>query len=179
MSGWAASAAGFGPLEVALAALVALVGALLIHNLGRGRRGLPVSDDRVMPPASAPVGETDLPELRAAMHDAARRMDLPERLLPRLALPAGNEGDFVYREAATYVYCALERGTRIAEYRSDALDELLYRVFKDRAWTRTYVGLIGQELSPQEHDTRLRAGQLELLGKADPAWADRLRGDSE
>jgi len=161
MNGWAASAAGFGPLEVALAALVALVGALIIHNWPGRKRTLP--------------GSARLPGVRQAMTDAARRMDLPERLLPALALPSSREGDFIYRQGNEYVYASFERGSCLSEHRTTDLDDLLYRVFKDRAWTRTYMDLIGQDLPPEDHAARLTEGQLALLEKADPRWAARLR----
>lgn len=178
-SGWAASVAGFGPLEVALAALVALVGALVIHNWP-GRKRSPPVDDRIAAPLPA-TGRSDfdvsLPEVRSAMLAAASRMGLPEHLLPRIAAPSGGEGDFVYRDGADYVYCALERGSPISEHRTTDLDDLLYRVFRDRAWTRTYVGLIGQDLSEKDHAARLAEGQLALLEQADPRWAERLRAE--
>lgn len=161
MNGWAASAAGFGPLEVALAALVALVGALIIHNWPGRKR--------------TPPGSARLPGVRQAMTEAARRMDLPERLLPALALPASREGDFIYRQGNEYVYASFERGTCMSEHRTHDLDDLLYRVFKDRAWTRNYMDLMGQDLSPEDHAARLAEGQLALLEKADPRWAARLR----
>jgi hypothetical protein len=178
-SGWALRAADAGPLTVVLVALVALVGALVIHNWP-GRRRRPPVDDRTVAPSQTAVGKdlsVSLPEVHARMIETARRMELPEHLLPRIATPGGGEGDFVYRDDADYVYCALERGSRISEHRATEVDDLLYRVFKDRAWTRTYVSLIGQDLSEQDHAARLAEGQLALLGKADPRWAERLRAE--
>ncbi len=163
MRGWALNAADAGPLSVLVVALVALVGALLIHNLSRRNQ--------------APNGSARLPGVRQTMIAAARRMDLPEHLLPALALPSSREGDFVYRQANQYVYCSFERGTQIFEHRTANVDDLLYRVFKDRAWTRTYVGLIGQDVPQEEHAARLAAGQEALLELADPRWAQRLRAE--
>jgi hypothetical protein len=162
---WAMSAADFGPWTVALVALVALVGALLIHNFSRRPKRLP---------PTAAGGHADLPELRAAMRAAASRMDLPERLLPAIARPTGADGDFIYRDGSGYVYCSIERGTPLFEHRSADPEDLLYRVFRDRAWTRTYMDLIGQDLSPQEHAARLSKGQEALLAKAQPRWAERF-----
>lgn len=178
-SGWALRAADAGPLTIVLVALVALVGALVIHNW-LGRRRSAAVDDRTVAPlqtATATDISVSLPEVQARMMAAAVRMGLPEHLLPRIAMPGGGEGDFVYRDGADYVYCALERGSRISEHRTAEVDELLYRVFKDRAWTRTYVNLIGQELSEEEHAARLAEGQLALLEQADPRWAERLRAE--
>lgn len=161
MGGWALNAADAGPLTVVLVALVALVGALIIHAFSR--RG------------TMPSGSARLPGVRQAMTDAARRMDLPERLLPALALPSSREGDFIFRQGNEYVYASYERGSCMSEYRTTDLDDLLYRVFKDRAWTRTYMDLMRQDLSPEDHAARLAEGQLALLEKADPRWAARLR----
>jgi hypothetical protein len=176
-SGWALRAADAGPLTVVLVALAALVLALAIHNWP-GRKRRPPVDDRTAAPLPV-TGRNDLavslPDLHAQMLAAARRMELPEHLLPRIAMPGGGEGDFIYRDGADFVYCSLERGSRISEHRTAEVDELLYRVFKDRAWTRTYVGLIGQDLSPEDHAARLAEGQLALLERADPRWAERLR----
>ncbi len=111
----------------------------------------------------------------ALQGEAARRMDLPERLLPALSLPTSREGDFIYRQGNDYVYASFERGTCMSEHRTHDLDDLLYRVFKDRAWTRTYMDLMRQDLSPEDHAARLAEGQLALLEKAEPRWAARLR----
>jgi Immunity protein 63 len=178
MSAWAASAAGFGPLEIALAALVALVGALLIHNLGRGRGASPSLEGyNTQAPAPA-VGTVKLPQVGLAMRAAAALMDLPDHLLPALSLPTGGEGDFVYGEGGGYVYASYERGTALFEHRTADLDDLLYRVLKDRAWTRTYLDLMGQDLSPEDHAARLAAGQIALLARAHPGWAERARGEA-
>jgi len=165
MNGWAMNAAGFGPLAMVLAALVALVGALLIHNFSG--------------PDLTPTGSARLPGVRRAMEDAARRMDLPERLLPALGLPTSREGDFVFRQGHDYVYACYERGSRISEHRTEDLDDLLYHVFRDRAWTRTYMSLIGQDLSPEDHAAKLAQGQEDLLERAEPRWAARLRAERE
>lgn len=178
-SGWALRAADAGPLTVVLVALAALVLALVIHNWP-GRRRTPVTDDRTAAPSQTTARNdlpVSLPEVRARMIAAAGRMGLPEHLLPRLAMPGGGDGDFVFRDGADYVYCTHERATRIAEHRTGDLDDLLYRVFRDRAWTRTYLSLIGQELSEEEHAARLAEGQLALLEKADARWAERLRAE--
>jgi hypothetical protein len=182
MNGRVMSVAGFGPLEVALVALVALVGALVIHNWpGRHRKRMEAlaqsASPQVANPARASDGELDA--VRSAMLAAAQQMGLPERLLPGFGSPSGGDGDFVYRDGAEYVYCAFERGARLSELRTADIDDLLYRVFRDRAWTRTYTSLIGQDLSEQDHAARLAEGQLALLQRGDPRWAQRLRTEQE
>lgn len=181
-SSWAASVAGFGPLEIALAALVALIGALVIHNWpGRHRKRMEALEKSVSAGQANPVAVSDagLEQAGAVIRAAAARMGLPEHLLPRMAAPSGSEGDFVYRDGADFVYCSLERGSRISEHRTTDIDELLYRIFRDRAWTRAYISLIGQDIPEQEHAARLAAGQLALLEKADPRWAERLRSERD
>jgi hypothetical protein len=163
VSGWGLHAMDAGPFTYVLVALAAMVGALLIHTLSRRDEG--------------PTGSARLPGVRQAMTEAAQRMDLPEHLLPALGLPSAREGDFVYRRGNEYVYASFERGTRMSEHRTENVDDLLYRVFRDRAWTRSYMALIGQDLTPQDHAARLAEGQLALLEKADPRWAERLRGE--
>jgi hypothetical protein len=168
-SAWGAVAAGWGQGALIIAALVAVVGALLIHNLGR-RGGSGVARAQ---PGRGTAADTGLIALGERMKDAARRMGIPERVLPRIAVPDAREGDFVFREGSDYVYCGFERGTQMFEHRASESDDLLYRVFCDRAWMHVYFGLKGQDLSPQEQTARLAAGQVELLGKADPRWAER------
>lgn len=178
-SGWALRAADAGPLTIVLVALVALVGALVIHNWP-GRKRSAVVDDRTAAPLPAAARNdlsVSLPEVHSRMLAAARCMELPEHLLPRLAMPGGEDGDYVFRDKFDFVYCGFERGTQIFEHCTVDVDDLLYRVFRDRAWTRTYVSLIGQDLSEQDHAARLAEGQLALLEQADPRWAERLRAE--
>jgi hypothetical protein len=178
-SGWALRAADAGPHEVVLVALAALVLALVIHNWP-GRKRSAVVDDRIAAPLLAAQRNdlaVSLPEVQSRMLDAARRMELPEHHLPRLAMPGGEDGDYVFRDKFDFVYCGFERGTRIFEHCTVDVDDLLYRVFRDRAWTRTYIGLIGQGLSPEDHAARLAEGQLALLQRADPRWAERLQAE--
>ncbi|MBM3596205.1 MAG: hypothetical protein FJX31_10645 [Alphaproteobacteria bacterium] len=176
-SGWALRAADAGPLTVVLVALAPLVLALVVHNWP-GRQRSAVVDDRIAAPSLA-SGRNDLavslPEVHARMTAAAGRMVLLEHFLPRLAMPGGGDGNFVFRDKFEFVYGGYERGSRIFEHCTVDMDDLLYRVFRDRAWTRTYLSLIGQDLSEQDHAARLAKGQLALLEKADPCWAERLR----
>ena len=116
----------------------------------------------------------DLPEVRSAMLNAAARMDIPEHLLPRLAIPGGADGEYILRDGDSYLYCGFERGTQMFEYRTGVLDDLLYRVFRDRSWMQAYTSLIGRQLDPDEHARQLSAVQSALLAKVNPQWADRL-----
>lgn len=170
MSGFALNAAGWGPGAVALAALVALVGALAIHALGRRRTRAVAAD---------PGARALLRELARALPGAAARMDVPQRLLPRISPPTPVDGDYLFAEGAELVYATVERGTRMSEHRAASVDDMLYRVLRDRAWMQTYLRLMEQNLSPADHAAQLREGQRALLHRGNPAWADRLAQEAE
>ncbi len=177
MTAWALNSAGFGPVTFVLVALVATIAALLIHN----RAGRKSAGGQIVSETSSNA-ETDtndlaaeLPELRARMLEISERMGIPERVLPKIAIPTGADGDFLFRDKFDFVYRSFERGALIAEHSAADPDELFYHVFRDRAWMRAYQGLVGLDLTPDDHAARLAQGQESLLGMADPDWAERAR----
>ena len=177
MHGFALHAAGFGPLTVLLVAVVATAGALLIHaTFGARRGGVSPELGRVAMNADDLIrADIDLPEVRAAMLDFAARMGIPEPVLPRLAIPGGDDGEYILREGSAYLYCGYERGTQMFEYRTAVLDDLLYWVFRDRSWMQAYTSLIGKQLDSEEHARQLADRQVALLASARPEWAERLQ----
>lgn len=122
----------------------------------------------------AVAGESGaLRQAQAAMREAAARIGIPAHVLPGLSEQP--EGAFIENGPnGGFVYVTTERATRMSEERAADVDELLYLVFRDRAWMQAYTGLTGQDLSPEAHAAQLAEGQLELLRKGDPRWAERL-----
>lgn len=153
-------AAGFGPLAYLGAALAAIVFAFIVHAFSR--RKAPARGDRAA-----------LRQVVAAMHEVAGRIGIPGHVLPGLS----EQADGAFIEAGPdggFVYVTTEKASRMSQEHAADADELLYLVFRDRAWMHSYMALMGQDLSPEVHAARLAEGQLDLLGKADPQWAERL-----
>ncbi|OYW44517.1 MAG: hypothetical protein B7Z08_09255 [Sphingomonadales bacterium 32-68-7] len=144
-------------------ALLALAGAFAIHALQSRRRA------RSGESGPGPLAPTDA-EIAGRMRAIAARMGLPERVLPRATQPAG-DGDFVWREGDRFRYQSLERGYPVADHAAASLDEILYLVFRDRAWMHAYLATRGSDEATRE--ARVAERQRAMLAAADPAWGAR------
>jgi hypothetical protein len=118
-------------------------------------------------PDASLLGE---PEIGARMREIAARAGIPERTLPWLAPPFDREGEFVFRDRFDYVYTAVERGAPLFEHRAAVADELLYMVFRDRAWmvAAGYVADVGAP--PEQDPDRIADRQQAILAGIDPRW---------
>jgi hypothetical protein len=171
MNAWALSAADVGPVGFVLVALTALAGALVIHGLTRRRGAGGVPPAKARTPVAAPSSAPEDVEIAGRLREVAERMGLPERVLPRACAPDG-DGDFVWRDGARYRYQSHERGGPVADHADASLDEILYRVFRDRSWTHAYVASIGSDQASRE--ARIAEQQRAMLAAANPAWAARI-----
>lgn len=173
MSGGALSAADVGPLGALLVALVALTGALAIHILWRKFASVP-RPLRSEAPAQA-VAQPEDAEIADRLRQIAALMGLPERVLPRSSPPC-DDGDFVWREGASYRYQSLERGVPVTDRSDASLDDILFAVFHDRTRMHAYLATMGMD-EPARKAEIVRQ-QRAMLAAADASWAERLRRET-
>lgn len=152
-------------------------------TIGRRMRGRPAPTSPVATPATASPPHPDFPdwrhpdspllaepEIAERMRAIAGRVGIPDHVLPTLAPPFGNEGEFVFRDRFDYIYTAREHGTALFEHAVAAVDQLLYLVFKDKAWMMAS-GYIGGSGAPIEQDpVRIAEKQRAILAGIDPRW---------
>lgn len=119
----------------------------------------------------------DEAHLAQMMRDYAARADFPERVLPKADLPDGGDGNFVFRDKFGYVYATWEGGRQTDEQTSAVADQLLYWVFRDRAWMHSYIETMGADLPEPDRMRKVEGEQERLLGMIDPKWAAQLRHD--
>jgi len=198
-------AAGFGIWTMIAVAVIATVGAMLIHTISQARKGRGATPKQThnAPPrreqspvqAPAPVFTPrgpDLPdwsapdspmftfaELDARMREFAARGGLPENVLAHVGEPTGRDGENITIEGPNYVFSYWERGGPMHEKRSVIADQILYFALKDRARMRAYMELMGQELSPEEHAARLAEREEGILAAMDPRWARQYALDRQ
>jgi hypothetical protein len=145
------------------------------------RKGKPAPQ----PIASAPVPppDPDLPDWRHAdnpslslaelgerMYAIADRAGIDRELLPHVGPIEGGEGAFLDRDKFDYIYIALERGQPMFDHRSVIADELLYLVFRDRAYAIGANYLAHNRASPEHYTELLKDKQQEALAGIDPRW---------
>ena len=191
---WALGAADFSLGSILIVALIATLGALAIHWLRSGPRRSVEDMMRIDPHAAAPAAAADpsRPDwsqrepvsyeeahLSAMMRDYAARAGIPERVLPKADLPDGADGNFVFRDKFGYVYATWEGGRQTQEYTSAVADQLLFAVFRDRAWMHAYTQSMGDGLAEPDRTRQVEAEQERLLSLIDPRWGAQLRAERE
>lgn len=121
-------------------------------------------------------------ELGELMYAIADRAGVPRRVLPAIGPIAGGEGEAIDRDKFDYIYIGLERGQPMFDLRTVVADQLMYWVFRDRAWALASNRLAnarqaGERFPDHEYAGRLAEEQRAILAEIDPKWARQF--DSE
>ena len=118
-----------------------------------------------------------LTHLRNEVSRLARLIDVPARLLPTYDVSEGNGLPHIEIDGETYHYVHEERGQEFDRFSTTSLDDLLYRVFRDVAWSMS--STLARPHQKPGHDFRreMFKQQLALLDRLNPDWAARCAAE--
>jgi hypothetical protein len=146
------------------------------------RKGKP-APQAAAPVAPAPPSDPDLPDWRHADNPSLSLAELGDRMyaiadragierhgLPHVGPIEGGDGVFLDRDKFDYIFMGIERGQPMFDHRSVVADEILYLVFRDRAWAIGANYLAHNRASPEHYAELLKDKQQEALARIDPRW---------
>lgn len=157
-----------------------------VVGLQKRRRSLAPEAVQAAPfsaPVAAPVdagfpdwSRADNPSLSLAdiselMRGIAARAGIEERWLPEIGPTADDWGNFIDRDKFDYIYFELERGGVVFDLRTVVADQLMYWVFRDRAYAEASNWLAHNPTTPDRYNRPLADKQQEILAGIDPRWA--------
>jgi hypothetical protein len=162
--------------------LANLVGGLTGRGMRRRRMAsLPAS------PTVAPLSDAGLPDWRhydqpsltlsqlgELMHAIAQRAGIDERWLPHVGAIAGRDGVFIDRDKFDYIYCELERGGAMFDHRVVVADQLMYLIFKDRAWALATTHMAHNRTTRDRYHRLHAERQQAILAGIDPRWGNQF-----
>ena len=112
-------------------------------------------------------------ELRTRIQKMARLIDAPNDLLPAYRTSEQNGGPHIEIDGPMYHYVFAERGNEHDRFSTASINELLYRTFRDIAFSMS--SKLARPLQKPGEDFRreMFRQQLELLRLLNPEWAAR------
>jgi hypothetical protein len=111
-----------------------------------------------------------LAELGVKMREIAERAGIPARVLPHIGPIGARDGEYVDRDKFDYIYIGQERGVPMFDHRVVIADQLMYLIFKDRAWMIAAGYVDGANAPPEQDPARIAERQQEILAGIDPRW---------
>jgi hypothetical protein len=118
-----------------------------------------------------------LSEIEALVAELAARIDAPASALPTYGRTEDGARPHVAVHGGAYHYVIVERGIEQDHRRTPALDELLYWIFADVTHQLAFAYELHHRVAGQDCRRLAFAKQLELMGRVDPAFAQRLDGE--
>jgi hypothetical protein len=135
--------------------------------------GLPVPD--ASEPADHATGQ--FAELRRRIDTLAALIDAPANLIPTERVSVGNGLPHLEIDGETYHYVHEERGKEFDRFSTTSLDDLLYRVLRDVAFSMSS-NLARPHRKPGEDFRReMFRQQLMLLRRLNPEWETRCSAE--
>jgi hypothetical protein len=155
----------------------------VVHPLGATSEtpvfpSTPLPRSPVTSPAAGPQSDRFL-ELRGRILALARLIDVPSALLPTHRESVQNGLPHIEIRDESYDYVHEDRGIEFERFSTTSVDELLYRVFRDIAFSMAVRR--GSENGKPGEDYRRGAfrAQIDLLGQLNPIWASRCAAEHE
>jgi hypothetical protein len=141
----------------------------------------PATTDTQSADMSPPTeGPTDtFTALRSRVLPLARRIDVPAHLLPTYQRSEGNGLPHLEISGETYHYVHSERGQEYERFSTTSEDELLYRIFRDVAFSMSSKLAHPYQRPGQDFRREMFKQQLMLLGRLNPAWATRCAAEHQ
>jgi hypothetical protein len=136
-------------------------------NWANARR--PVDSD--YPDWSRSDGSSSLADISELMRGIALRAGFEERWLPQVGGSTDDTGTFIDRDKFDFIYFELERGGMMFELRTVVADQLMYWVFRDRAYAKAATYMAHNPTTPARYDRSLADKQQEIIAGIDPRWA--------
>lgn len=116
----------------------------------------------------------DIPAIGARMHAIADRIGVPGTALPALMPPDGSDGDFVFRDKFEYIYLGIDRGQPCFERVTAVADELLYLIFRDRAYALAANRVAERRVGAEGYVAELVREQQAIIAGIDPQWGSQF-----
>lgn len=116
----------------------------------------------------------DIPTIGTRMHAIADRIGVPATALPALMPPDGSDGDFVFRDKFEYIYLGIDRGQPCFEHVTAVADELLYLIFRDRAYALAANRVAERQVGAEGHVAELLREQQAIIAGIDPRWGSQF-----
>lgn len=158
-----------------------LVGGLIGRRMYRNDPPLPAGWANVPARPRADDGYPDwshgdssslsLADISELMRGIAAKADIEERWLPQVGGSTDDWGTFIDRDKFDFIYFELERGGMVFDLRTVVSDQLMYWVFRDRAYAEASTYLAHNPTTPDRYDRLLADRQQEILAGIDPRWA--------
>ncbi len=116
----------------------------------------------------------DIPAIGARIHAIADRIGVPATELPALMPPDGSDGDFVFRDKFEYIYLGIDRGQPCFEHITAVADELLYLIFRDRAYALAANRVAERRVGAEGYVAELMREQQAIIAGIDPRWGSQF-----
>jgi hypothetical protein len=160
-------------------AIANLVGGLIGKRMRR-------KDPPLATPAAATRGSADdglpdwsrsdaaslsLADISELMSGIAARAGIAEKELPQFGPTSAEWGTFIDRDKFDFIYFALDRGGMMFDMRTVVSDQLMYWVFRDRAYAAAANHLAENPTTPDRYARLLADKQQDILAGIDPRWA--------
>ena len=124
-------------------------------------------------PSHLDMSTDRLSELRHRIEALALVIDAPTGLLPSFQQPEHNARPDIEIDGDTYHYVIMERGQELERYSTTSLDDLLYRVFRDVAFSMSSKLARPHQRPGDDCRREMFRQQLMLLDGLKPEWAAR------
>ena len=111
------------------------------------------------------------------IQELARRIDAPADVLPTYGISIGNGLSHIEIDGATYHHVNQDRGVENNRFTTTSLDELLYVVFRDVAFSMS-ISLARPKRTPNtDYRRTMFPEQIALLHQLNPEWARRCAAE--
>ena len=125
------------------------------------------------------AGTQRFAELRTRILELARVIDAPESLIPTFRISTGNGLPHIEIDGDTYHYVLAERGEEFERMSTTSVDELLYRLFRDVAFSMAIPLARPLRRAGEDFRREMFRQQVILLARLDPQWAARCDAEHE
>ena len=134
-------------------------------------------DGAALPPLPEIAKRPEYMALDERIQELARRIDVPANLLPTYGISLGNGLAHIEIEGEQYHYVNAERGVVYSRFTTTALDDLLYIVFRDAAFSMA-IKLVRDKRKPDtDYRRTIFPEQVGLLAQLNPEWAERCAAE--
>ncbi|WP_284617978.1 Imm63 family immunity protein [Aquabacterium humicola] len=114
-----------------------------------------------------------LQQIEARVAALAARIDAPAAALPTYGRTRDGAHPHIEVHGGAYHYVVVERGIEQEHRRTPALDELLFWIFDDVSSQMAFAHELRHRIAGQDCRRLAFAKKLELMGRLDPAYAER------
>ena len=124
-------------------------------------------------------GTSGLATLRERLREAAVKLGADEGKVPTFGVSEQTGRPHIEADDRGYHYVVCERGTEFERATSEDAEEIAFLACRDMAFEMACERELETRVPGQDSRRRIFAIELELLRGLDPAWAERVRAETE